>query len=156
MSAVKTKSGSDKNAQIAKMTQRKKERKKRDSLPSGSLRGCAVGIVTLLVLLSFFTCAAAGGDNPGILYTPFSLCSLYLGALAAGIGAVRCTSMPVIAGLTSGTLYAAAIFLLSLLPLPESGLPSSVYWVLLVTVIPAAVLGSIVGQRRARRRGYRR
>ena len=155
MSAVKTRSGSEKNAQIAKMT-RKKGYRKRDSLPSGSLRGCAVGIVTLFVLLALFTCAAAGGENPGILYTPFSLCSLYLGALAAGIGAVRCTSMPVISGLTSGALYGAAVFLLSLLPLPESGLPASVYWILLVTVIPAAVLGSIVGQRRAKKTGYRR
>lgn len=155
MSAVKTRSGFEKNAQIAKMTRKKGDRK-RDSLPSGSLRGCAVGIVTLFVLLALFTCAAAGGENPGIFYTPFSLCSLYLGALAAGIGAVRCTSMPVISGVTSGTLYAAAVFLLSLLPLPGSGLPSSVYWILLVTVIPAAVLGSIVGQRRAKKTGYRR
>ena len=156
MSAVNTRSVSEKTLPLGKTTRKPGGRKKRDSLPSGSLRGCAVGIAALFVLLVLFTCAAAGGDNPGILYAPFSLCSLYLGALAAGIGAVRCTSMPVISGLTSGALYGAAVFLLSLLPLPGSGLPSSVYWILLVTVIPAAVLGSIVGQRRAKKTGYRR
>ena len=126
----------------------RKKKKSRDPLPIGSLKGCAAGLAALFVLLSLFASAAAGTDNPGILYLPFSLCSLYLGALAAGIGAVRCTSQPVLSGLTAGALYALCVFLMSLLPLPESGLPSSVYWILLFTTVPAAVLGSILGQRR--------
>ena len=117
---------------------------------------CAAGIAALFVLLALFTCAAAGAEDPGILYTPFSLCSLYLGALAAGIGAVRSISLPVVSGLLSGAMYASVIALLSLLPLPESGLPSSVYWILLLTAIPAAVLGSVIGQKRAKKPVYRR
>ena len=153
MSMSKKESAVQKNAPSRK-TPRK--RTSRDSLPIGSLKGCAAGIAALFVLLALFTCAAAGAEDPGILYTPFSLCSLYLGALAAGIGAVRSTSLPVVSGLLSGAMYASVIALLSLLPLPESGLPSSVYWILLLTAIPAAVLGSVIGQKRAKKPVYRR
>ena len=158
MPAVHGLSETTNSARVRKQTPGAERRKKksRDPLPLGSLKGCAAGISALFVLLALFTSAAAGTENPGILYLPFSLCSLYLGALAAGIGAVRCTQQPVLSGLTSGALYALCIFLMSLLPLPESGLPSSVYWILLFTVIPAAVLGSILGQRRAKRPAYRR
>ena len=149
-------SAADKTPAVKKTAHKRSGHGKRDSLPAGSLRGCAAGIAAMFVLLVLFTCAAAGTENPGILCIPFSLCALYLGALAAGIGAVRRTSLPVISGLAAGAMYAFAVFLLSLLPLPESGLPSSVYWILLVTAIPAAVLGSVLGQRRAKRTAYRR
>ena len=131
-----------------------------DSLPVGALKGCGIGLLALFLLLAVFAGIAAGCDNPGILYLPFSLCALYLGAVTAGFASARLTARlsgrSFMSGLSAGGIYAAAVFLLSLTPLPSSGLPASVYWVLLLTVIPAAALGSIMGQKKKVKPSYRR
>ena len=126
----------------------RKRKRSADPLPVGALKGCGIGLLALFLLLALFAGIAAGCENPGILCLPFSLCALYLGAAAAGFASARASGQSFLSGLSAGGLYALCVFLLSLLPLPSSGLPSSAYWVLLLTTIPAAALGSVVGQRK--------
>ena len=118
------------------------------SLPAACLMGAGFGLLSLFSLLLLFSAVAAGVEDPGLFYLPMALCSTYLGALAAGILSVRLSGDGVLSGLFGGCLYAAALFALSLLPLPASGLPSSVDHILLALTIPAAVLGSVMGHRK--------
>ena len=133
-----------------------RRRKVSDPVPTAALKGCGIGLCALFLLLVLFAGIAAGCSDPGILYLPFSLCSLYLGAVTAGFSSARMSGVPFLSGLASGGGYGASVFLLSLFPLPASGLPSSVYWILLLTVIPAALLGSVMGQKKKGKPVYRR
>ena len=120
------------------------------------LMGTGVGMLALFCLILLFSAVASGCRDPGPLLTPMAVCSLYLGALFAGGGAVRFTGDGLVAGGIGGVFYTAAVFLLSLLPLPPSELPPSVGLILLVLLLPASVLGAILGHRKAKRPRSRR
>ena len=142
-------------ASVGSPSRTNRRKRSADPLPTGALKGAGIGLFSLFLLSALFAGIAAGCENPGILYLPFSLCALYLGAVAAGFSSARASGRSFLSGLSAGGLYALGVFLLALLPLPSSGLPASAYWVLLVTTIPAAALGGVMGQRK-KGKGVRR
>ena len=112
------------------------------------LRAQIVWLVVSSVLLLAFCAIAYGTKDPDSITRPLSLCALYIGALAAGIAAVRFSCDGIVSGAISGIFTCALLFLFACLPLPESGFDTSVSLVLSLAVIPVSILGSIIGHRR--------
>ncbi len=107
-----------------------------------------VWALSTVILMLIFCIVAYSTADPDSITTPLSLCALYLSALIGGIAAVRISGDGIVSGAVSGVITAILVFALSVLPLPESGfdLPSSLLFTALV--IPASVIGSIVGHKR--------
>ena len=125
--------------------------RRKPPLVSAALMGTGIGLLSLLLLLLLFCMAASGAENPGPLVAPFALCSLYLAGLAAGVAGARISGAGPLGGLMSGTFFLCAVFLLSALPLPDSGFPASAGWIFLLLLLPAAALGGILGTRKTKK-----
>ena len=121
-----------------------------------SAEGAGIGVGALAVLLFVFCAIASGTENPGFLVAPLSLAAAYLGAFIGGVAAVRRSGDGVMSGLVAGAVMLAAALLLSLLPLPASGFPSSACAIFMLLLLPASVLGSIAGHKREKRKKIRR
>ena len=132
--------------------QGKKVRRRPAGLVQASAEGAGFGMAAVVVLLLIFCAIATSAENPGFLVAPLSLAASYLGAFIGGVAAVRRSGDGVMSGLIAGAVMLAAVFLLSLLPLPSSRWPSSACAILLLMMLPASVLGSIAGHKREKRK----
>ena len=111
----------------------------------------AVFAIFSVVFLLIFCAIAFSLDDPDSVSIPLSLCALYLSAVIGGIAAVKFSADGIASGALSGLFSAVIIFVMSLLPLPASGfaLPMSLVYILLI--IPASLLGSVIGHKRSGR-----
>ena len=131
-----------------------RRKRRKEPLVKACLFGSAGALLTLAVCLLVFSAVLCGTENPGPLCLPLALFSFYAGALAAGILSVRFSGDGVVSGLLGGCMYAAAVFLLSLLPLPSASVPSSVGHILLLLALPASALGSVLGHRKVKKPSF--
>ena len=128
-----------------------RRKRRKEPLLKACLFGSAGALLTFALCLFVFSAILCGTENPGPLYLPLALFSMYAGALAAGILSVRFSGDGVVSGLLGGSIYAAVVFLLSLLPLPSASVPSSVGHILLLLALPTSVLGSVLGRRKVKK-----
>jgi len=125
------------------------------SLFLSSVRAQAVWALSAVLLLLVFCAVACSTDDPDSILFPLSLCALYLSAFAGGIAAVRFSGDGIMSGLLSGLLTMGLLWLLALLPFPESGvdMPTSLLYTALV--IPASAAGAAVGHKRKEKPGMK-
>lgn len=125
------------------------------SLFLSSIQAQAVWALSAVLLLLVFCTIAYSTDDPDSITFPLSLCALYLSAVIGGIAAVRLSGDGIMSGLLSGLITMALIWLLTLLPLPESNveLPMSLLYTALV--IPSSVVGSALGHKRKEKPGMK-
>ncbi len=105
--------------------------------------GTILLIVSAMILLSF--------DDPMALAAPFSLASLYLAAFLGGISAAVLTKDGIAAGAIGGIISACVVFVMSLLPSVPSGFDETTSLLCTLLVIPAYVLGSVIGRKREKK-----
>ena len=128
----------------------------RVSFPAACLRGTGLGLALFFLLLLLFALILTGTENPGPLTAPLALCALYLGAIVSGAASARFSGDGAAAGLLGGLFTAGVILLLSLLPLPASPLPSSISLILTGLILPASLLGSVLGRKKENKPRLRR
>ena len=119
----------------------------------------AVWLIAVLILLPVMALIAYSTDDPDSVTRPLSLCALYLSAVIGGIAAVRYSGDGIASGALSGIITAGLLLLVSAFPLPESGMDQSLSYLLSALVIPASVIGSVLGHKRSHhkpKRGRRR
>lgn len=106
--------------------------------------------ISALVLLLLFCGIAYSTADPAAVTTPLSLCALYLSAMIGGIAAVRLSGDGIASGALSGLFTALLVFVISALPLPDSSfvMPQSIIYTVLI--IPASILGAVIGHKRSR------
>ena len=125
---------------------------KKQTTERGIFLSCALSQVVWLlsgvILILIFCTAAYSTADPDAITYPLSLCALYLSAIIGGIAAVRFSGDGIISGLISGVITALIVFMLSCLPLPETNMEFTKALILNLLVIPASVLGSIIGHKR--------
>lgn len=107
-------------------------------------------IISAVLLLFIFCAIAYSTADPASLTTPLSLCALYLSSLFGGIAAVRISGDGIASGALSGLFTALLVFIISALPLPDSAfaLPQSIIYTSLV--IPASIIGAVIGHKKSR------
>lgn len=126
----------------------KNSHKNERSLISSCLLSQAVWIISALILLLIFCIAAYATADPDSIIMPLSLCALYLSSIIGGIAAVRFSGDGIMSGLISGIITALIVFIFSCLPLRDSGFDLPFSLILNLLVIPASVLGSLVGHKK--------
>lgn len=129
----------------------------RDS-PSNS--GNGIGIVTAalkaqltmtisgVLLLLCFCGIAYSMDDPDSVTKPLSLCALFLSALCGGFSAVRLSGDGLVSGLCAGAFTVLIVFVLSALPVSDSGMELADTLVMYLCILAAAAVRSIIGKRR--------
>ena len=130
--------------------------KRREGWFPAALKGAGIGIVVTAALLLLFCLILSSTEDPGPLVVPLSLTALYLGGIAAGITGAKRSKGGSLGGLFAGCVLAAAVLLLSLLPLPSSPFPASASLIFLALLLPAGALGGILGTKKQTRRRARR
>ncbi len=108
----------------------------------------AVAVISGIILLLIFCAVAYGMADPDSVTVPLSLCALYLSALIGGIAAVRFSNDGIASGAISGVMTALIVFALSAIPMPLSGFELTTALICNALVIPASVLGSVIGHKR--------
>jgi len=103
-----------------------------------------------VLLLTVFSVIALSMDDPDSVITPLGLCALYISSAVGGIFAVRLSGDGILSGALSGLITAGLVFLISVLPLHNSAfsLPSSL--IPLAMIVPASVIGSVIGHKRTK------
>ncbi|MBQ9995875.1 MAG: TIGR04086 family membrane protein [Clostridia bacterium] len=125
------------------------------SLFLSSVQAQAVWAASAVLLLLIFCGVAYSTDDPDSLTFPLSLCALYLSAAAGGIAAVRLSGDGIMSGLLSGAITMVLIWILALLPLPESHVELPMSLVYTALVIPASAVGAAVGHRKKEKPGMK-
>ena len=125
------------------------------SLFLSSVQAQAVWAASAVLLLLVFCGVAYSTDDPDSLTFPLSLCALYLSAAAGGIAAVRLSGDGIMSGLLSGAITMVLIWILALLPLPESHVELPMSLVYTALVIPASAVGAAVGHRKKEKPGMK-
>ena len=133
----------------------KHSREAKRSLFLSSVQAQAVWAVSAVLLLLVFCAVAYSTDDPDSLTFPLALCALYLSAAAGGIAAVRLSGDGILSGLLSGVLTLGLIWLLSLLPLPDSNAELSKALMYTAMVIPASMAGAAIGHRKKEKPGIK-
>lgn len=113
-----------------------------------SLQAQLVWIISAVLLLLIVCAIAFSTEDPDNLIFPLSLCALYLSAVIGGIVAVRLSGDGILSGFISGLITIVLIRLLSLLPIPVSDTELSVSILCTVMVLPAYLVGSVIGHKR--------
>lgn len=118
------------------------------------LLSCALSqiawLVSAVVLLLVFCAIAYSMADPDSVTQPLSLCALYLSAVIGGIAAVRLSGDGIASGAMSGLFTALLVFCLSALPLPDSAFAMPMSLVFIALIIPASILGSVLGHKKAK------
>ena len=130
--------------------------KKREGWLPAAGKGAGIGIAVMAMLLLLFCLILSSVEDPGPLVVPLSLCALYLGGIAAGISGAKRSKGGALGGLFAGCVLAAAVLILSLLPLPTSPFPPSASLIFLALLLPAGALGGILGTKKQPKRRARR
>ncbi|MBQ7933078.1 MAG: TIGR04086 family membrane protein [Clostridia bacterium] len=133
----------------------KKSHEVKRSLFLSSLQAQVVCALSAVVLLLIFCTIAYSAEDPDSISFPLSLCALYLSSMIGGIAAVRLSGDGIVSGLLSGLVTALLVWLLSLLPLPESGVGFPVSFLYTGMVIPASAIGAALGHKRKERPGMK-
>ena len=107
-------------------------------------------IICTVVLLLIFCSIANSSDDPLSVAVPLSICARYLSSIVGGFAATKLSSDGVLAGLISGILTASIVFLLSTFPLYSYGFSSLISVLLKLLVIPASVIGAVLGKKKSR------
>lgn len=110
----------------------------------------AVWLLTAPALLLVFCGIAYSLEDPDSITVPLSLCALYLSAIGGGIAAVRLSGDGIASGALSGLFTALLVFCLSALPFPKSGFNAPMSWILTELIIPASILGSVLGHKKTK------
>ncbi len=129
---------------------------RRESTPKGSgidivisaLKSQIAVIAAGLILLLVFCAIASSMADPDSVIQPLSLCALFLSAFVGGFFAVRLSGDGLLSGVVSGIVTATLIFLLSVLPLPESGGQMSSTIISYLCIIASSCAGAVIGKRR--------
>ena len=120
------------------------------------LKAQIVWIVSGAILLLIFSAVAFTMGDPSSVLKPLALTALYMSVAIGGIGAARGSEKPLFSGVLSGVVSAAIVFSLSLLPLYDSGFEFGKSIILTLLIVPAALVGAIVGRPRAKSTKKRR
>lgn len=116
------------------------------------LLSCALSqiawLVSALILLLVFCGIAYSMADPDSVTVPLSLCALYMSAVIGGIAAVRLSGDGIVSGAISGLITALLVFCLSALPLPDSAFAMPMSLILTALIIPASILGSVIGHKK--------
>ncbi len=123
-------------------------KKKETSLVISCLISQIYWIAAALVLLLVICAVAVSLENPDKIVTPLTLAALYLSAVISGIAAVKKSGDGIASGALSGTFTAIILMILSFLPFPSSGFDTTTSLLCSLLVIPAAVLGAVLGHRK--------
>lgn len=113
-----------------------------------SLQAQIAWIISAVLLLLLVCAIAYSTEDPDSLIFPLSLCALYLSAIVGGIVAVRLSGDGVLSGFISGLITIVLIRLMALLPLPVSDTELSVSILCNIMILPASVIGSVIGHKR--------
>lgn len=118
------------------------------SILFSSVQAQGIWVLSAVVQLLIFCTVAYSMKDPGSVLFPLSLCALYLSSVIGGIAAVRLSGDGLMSGLLSGLMTIGLIFLLSLLPFPVfyDDMMTSVGY--LAMVLPASVIGAVLGHKR--------
>ena len=108
----------------------------------------SVWLAVSAVLLLIFCAIAVSAEDPARLITPLSLCALYLGSASAGIEAVKLSGDGILSGLVSGVISAMLTLSLSYVPFPASSVELPMKAVFMLLILPAGVIGSLIGKKR--------
>ena len=106
------------------------------------------GIALLLILCG----VAVALDDPDKIVTPLCLAALYISSLIGGIAAVKVSGDGIASGALSGIFTAIIVMLLSFIPFPASGFDTTTSLLCSLLVIPASVLGAILGHKKANKK----
>ena len=108
----------------------------------------SVWLAVSTVLLLIFCAIAVSAEDPARLITPLSLCALYLGSASAGIAAVKLSGDGILSGLVSGVISAILTLSLSYISFPASSVELPMKAVFMLLILPAGVIGSLIGKKR--------
>ncbi len=126
----------------------KKTTERKHGILQGCLKAQGCFAVSSLVLLLISCAIAYSLADPDSVTVPLSLSSLYLSAVIGGIAAVRFSEDGILSGTISGLMSTGILFCLSAMPLPDSTFSFPLSLFLTLAVIPASILGSILGHKR--------
>lgn len=118
------------------------------SILFSSVQAQGVWFLSAAVLLLIFCAVAYSMEDPDSVIFPLSLCALYLSSVIGGIASVRLSGDGLMSGMLSGIMTLVLIVLLSFFPFPvfcEDRIGSIGY---LVMILPASVIGSVLGHKR--------
>ena len=107
-------------------------------------------------LLLIFCLIAYSAKDPDTLTTPLSIAALYISSVVGGIFASRFSNGSFICAATSGAISAFCIFLLSLIPIYDTGTDTVLGLALNALIIPSFLLGAFVGRPRAKAKKRKR
>jgi len=118
------------------------------SILFSSVQAQGVWALSAVILLLIFCAAAYSMEDPDSVLFPLSLCALYMSSVVGGIAAVRLSGDGMISGLLSGIMTIILIVLLSLFPFPVfcENLSTSIGY--LAMVLPASMIGAVLGHKR--------
>ena len=130
----------------------KKRVQKRHISKSGILLSCAFGlcgaILILLALLAIFSLVGLAAEDPHSLLLPISFFSIYAASFFGGFIAIKknkghdCLLCGLICGLLTALSYSLIFGLLGIILDIDS---TSISWLYRLLMIPASLIGSIVG-----------
>ena len=116
------------------------------------LRSCLISqlffICSAAVMLLIICAICVGGNDPEAAIKPLTLTVLYVSSFISGIAAVKKSGDGIVSGALSGVFTSIMIMILSFIPFPPSGYDSLTSLLCSLLVIPASVLGAIVGHRK--------
>ncbi len=122
-------------------------------LLTASLKVLLITMVAAAVLLLAFTGIAYSAEDPNGMVGALSLAPLFISSLIGGISSARIFGEGAIAGIISGLITAAIVFILSFIPV-ESGANRSVgvTLVLYAAIVLSGLIGGVIGRKRGKKR----
>ena len=118
------------------------------SIVTAALKAQLTMAISGVILLLCFCGIAYSMDDPDSVTKPLSLCALFLSALCGGFSAVRLSGDGLVSGVCSGAFTALIVFVLSVLPVSDSGMELADTLIMYLCIVAAAVVGSVIGKRR--------
>ena len=131
-----------------------KPRKKERSILLSCLLAQVWWIASAAVLLLILCAVISPLDDPDKVVKPLCMAALYISALIGGIAAVRISGDGIASGALSGVFTAIIVMMLAFVPFPESGFDALTSVLCALLVIPASVLGSILGHRKSPKKSF--
>ena len=105
-----------------------------------------LGSALIMLLISCAVCV--GLDDPDKAVKPICLAILYLSGMIGGFAAVKLSSDGLITSVVSSLFSAILLLLFAFLPFTESGFDTTTSVLCAFLIIPASVLGSILGRKK--------